>query len=95
MAASSPQAIDNAKQNAIKYCYEKELQTAPDLAGKIIAQWKIGLDGAVIDPSIASSTIGDKKVEGCIARALKRLRFEAPEGGMCVGNYPFVFSGLD
>lgn len=87
--------VVGAKQNAIKYCYEKELQTQPELAGKIIAQWKIGLDGAVIDPSIASSTMGDRKVEGCIARAIKRLRFEKPRGGICVVNYPFVFSGLE
>lgn len=87
--------VVGAKSNAIRYCFEKELQANPSLAGKIIAQWKVGLDGAVMDSSIASSTMGNSKVEGCIARVVKRMRFQPPNGGICVINYPFIFSGLD
>ncbi len=87
--------VVGAKQNAIKYCFEKELQTNPKLSGKIVAQWQVGLDGAVMKSSIASTSMNNKKVEGCISRVIKRMRFEKPKGGICVINYPFVFSGLE
>ncbi len=87
--------VVGAKSNAIKYCFEKELQTKPNLSGKIIAQWQVGLDGAVMSASIASSTMNDSTVEGCITRVIKRMRFQKPDGGICIINYPFVFAGLD
>ena len=87
--------VVGGKSNAIKYCFEKELQTNPTIGGKIIAQWKVGLDGAVMSASIASTTMNNKKVEGCITRVIKRMRFEKPKGGICIINYPFVFSGLE
>ncbi len=83
------------KSNAIKYCFEKQLQTNPKLSGKVIAQWKVGLDGKVMSASIVSSTIGSKPVSGCVARVIKRMRFQKPNGGICVIKYPFVFSGLE
>ncbi len=85
--------VVESKSNAIQYCYEKQLQTNPELKGKVIAQWKIGLEGQVKSTSIASSTVNNRKVESCIMRVIKRMRFEKPDGGICVINYPFVFSG--
>jgi len=87
--------VVGAKQNAIKYCFEKELQTNPTLSGKVMAQWKVGLDGSVSEPTIASSSLGNKDAEGCITRVIARMRFEKPNGGICVIQYPFVFSGLE
>ncbi|QED26562.1 AgmX/PglI C-terminal domain-containing protein [Microvenator marinus] len=87
--------VVNQRQSAIKYCFEKELQTNPTLSGKVTAQWKVNLDGAVMEPSIAESTLNHKGVEGCITRVIGRLRFEKPNGGICIIQYPFVFSGLD
>lgn len=87
--------VVGGKSNAIKYCFEKELQTNPKIGGKIVAQWKVGLDGAVMTASIAETTMNNKSVEGCIARVIKRMRFEKPKGGICIINYPFVFSGLE
>ncbi|MEZ4460015.1 MAG: AgmX/PglI C-terminal domain-containing protein [bacterium] len=87
--------VVGARQNAIKYCFEKELQTNPTLSGKVMAQWKVGLDGSVSEPSIASSSLNNKEAEGCITRVIARMRFEKPNGGICVIQYPFVFSGLE
>ncbi|QDG49523.1 AgmX/PglI C-terminal domain-containing protein [Persicimonas caeni] len=86
--------VVGAKASAIKYCFERQLQRQPDLHGKIIAQWKIGLDGKVMSASIASSTMNSRPVESCIEREISRLRFERPDGGICVINYPFVFTGV-
>lgn len=85
--------VVRAKQESIQYCYEKHLQSNPDLGGKLEVQWKIGLDGSVESASIARSGLGHSKVESCILRAVERMRFASPDGGICVVNYPFVFSG--
>lgn len=87
--------VVNAKSNAIRYCFEQELQSNPSLSGKIIAQWNVNLDGSVMAASVASSTMNNKKVEGCITRVIKRMRFQKPNGGICVINYPFIFSGIE
>lgn len=85
--------VVSGKSNAIQYCYERELQTNPELSGKVVAQWKVGLDGQVKSASVANSTINNSKVESCVTRVIKRMRFEEPDGGICIINYPFVFSG--
>jgi hypothetical protein len=87
------------KANAIKYCYERQLQQHPDMSGKVVAQWKIMLDGSVSGATTANSTLqsssgGAGAVERCVNRVVERMRFEAPDGGICVINYPFVFSGI-
>jgi hypothetical protein len=88
------------RSNAIRYCYERELQQHPDMGGKIVAQWKIMMDGSVSGATIANSTLesasgGTGKVERCLTRVIGRMRFAEPDGGICVVNFPFVFSGID
>jgi len=85
--------VVSQKSQAIQYCYEKQLQMNPDLSGKIVAQWKVGLQGQVKTASVSSSTLGNQKVESCILRAIKRMRFKKPDGGICIINYPFAFTG--
>jgi outer membrane biosynthesis protein TonB len=89
------QNVVAAKKNAIQYCYERKLQQNPELKGKVKVQWKIGLDGTVNSASIASSTMGDRSVESCIMRVIKRMRFDKPDGGVCIIQYPFVFTGVN
>ena len=80
------------RANALRNCYEQQLLANPDLAGKIIVFWKIGLDGKVTDASIKSSTMNNAKVESCLTQTVRRLRFDPPDGGICVIEFPFVFA---
>ena len=86
--------VVSTKSRAIQYCYERQLQMNPKLKGKVGAQGKVSLDGSVKTASVMQSTLGNSKVESCITRVIKRMRFEKPDGGICVINYPFVFSGV-
>lgn len=86
--------VVNARSNAIRHCFERELQTNPELSGNITASWRIQLDGSVSNATIGESTMNDRRVEGCIVRVIERMRFEEPDGGICIINYPFVFTGL-
>ena len=71
---------------------ESQLLADPSLSGKIIVFWKIGLDGQVTEASIKSSTMKNNRVEECLTKAVRRLRFDKPDGGICVVEFPFVFT---
>lgn len=84
----------SSRMNAIRYCYEQQLNANPTLEGKVELQWKIGLDGSVTSTSVMGSTLENRAVERCIARVVReRMQFAKPEGGICVVRYPFVFRG--
>ncbi len=80
------------RSNALRNCYEQQLLANPDLSGKIIVFWKIGLDGKVTDASIKSSTMNNARVEACLTQTVRRLRFDKPDGGICVVEFPFIFT---
>ena len=63
-------------EGALRYCYEKELQRDPELAGEVTFQVKIGAEGQVTDVSVAKATLHER-AHGCMLRVLKRKRFPA------------------
>ncbi len=87
--------VIGARTNAIQHCYERRLQTNPELAGNITMNWRIELDGSVSNVRVVESTLNDSQVDGCVTRVIERLNFDEPDGGMCDINYPFVFTGLN
>ncbi len=71
----------------VAYCYERELQGKPTLAGTVVVQFLIGGDGHVLS-STASGV--DDKVAACIADVVKAIEFPAAtDGGKVQVNYPF------
>lgn len=92
-AKSNISSVVRRGSSAIKYCFEKELQLNPGLGGKVILNWTVGLSGAVSKAYVSSSTLKNRKVEGCMTRVVKRWRFDKPKGGLCSISYPFTFKG--
>lgn len=80
------------RANALRNCYEQQLLANPDLSGKIVVFWKIGLDGKVSEASIKSTTMNNARVESCLTQTVRRLRFDKPDGGICVVEFPFIFT---
>jgi TonB family protein len=77
--------------NEVKFCYQKELMANESLAGRVIVQFTIAATGRVIVSKVQSSTLGNSKVEKCIAMAVRRWLFPKPKGGGIVHvSYPFV-----
>jgi hypothetical protein len=77
--------------NEVRFCYEQELNQRPDLQGRVAVKFIISPTGAVQNAMVASSDMGNPRVEGCIANSVKRWTFPAPEGGgIVVVTYPFV-----
>lgn len=78
--------------NEIKFCYEQQLSQRPDLRGRVVAAFIIAADGRVQSASVRESDLGSPPAESCIAQAIQRWSFPAPEGGgiVVVNSYPFV-----
>lgn len=83
-------------KNAIKYCYERELQVKKDLSGTIKTQFMIGSEGRVTVAVVKESTMGSPNVENCIVGKIRGLEFPKPKGGgIVVVNYPFTFKSAN
>ena len=80
------------RAGAIRACYEAQLQSHESLAGKTMIRWTIDGEGRVSEASIKSSTLGNAKVEECVLRVIRAMRFQKPESGICVVQWPFIFS---
>jgi TonB family protein len=75
----------------VKFCYEQELLRKPDLYGRVTIQFTITPMGSVSSSAVQGSTMGNAKVEQCIARAVQRWEFPKPQGGgIVIVAYPFV-----
>ncbi len=77
----------------IRYCYEKELQRKPDLAGKVVVRFEISPNGRVPNARVHSgSTLRDAAVGECITVRIRNWQFPSPKGGgKVIVTYPFVF----
>jgi TonB family protein len=79
--------------NEVRFCYEQQLNTRPDLQGRVTVNFIISGSGAVQSSAVRSSDLGNPEVERCIVQAVRRWTFPQPDGGGIVGvNYPFVLS---
>jgi Ca-activated chloride channel family protein len=67
------------KESQLAYCYEKELRTAPSLAGTVTATFTINEAGVLT--GVAARGLGNAPVEACIVETLKSLELPRPEGG--------------
>ena len=76
--------------NEVRYCYEKELLSHPDLFGRVMVQFTISGTGQVVGSGVQASTLKSSAVEQCIAQAVKRWEFPAPQAGIVVVSYPFM-----
>ncbi|GDX81841.1 hypothetical protein LBMAG42_36520 [Deltaproteobacteria bacterium] len=86
-------AVVKAHMNQIRYCYQRELQRVPDLAGKVSVKFIIAKDGSVSSSSVAKSTLANPSAEACITGRFLRMQFPALKGGgIAVIHYPFVFA---
>jgi hypothetical protein len=73
----------------IRICYENVLLANPNTAGRVVAKFKVGLDGTVSD---ATATGVHPDLETCVAEKIRKFRFPRPDGGAAVEvTYPLTF----
>jgi hypothetical protein len=77
----------------IRYCYQHELNRAPELGGKLVVKFTISGDGSVSAASAKSSTLANGAVEQCVVDRFLKMEFPSPKGGgLALVSYPFLFS---
>jgi hypothetical protein len=91
LSAEQINRVVHANQAALRYCYESEVQRQRGLKGKVIIQWRVDRAGLVPTARVASSTLNDSRVEGCIVRQVRKWHFPKPDGGEVSVMYPFIF----
>ncbi len=90
---SSIEKVIKRHLNQIRYCYQRELQKDPDLAGKITVKFVIAPDGSVSSAEVATSTVANPILEKCVTRRFLKMKFEPPAGGgIVIVRYPIVFN---
>lgn len=86
-------AVIKRKMQAIRYCYQRELQKDPALAGKVVIKFTIAKDGTVSQSAAKENTTGSKAVDSCINGVFYKMQFPEPKGGgIVIVSYPFIFS---
>jgi hypothetical protein len=71
------------RQNFAKFrmCYEHGLAKNPTLAGKIVIEFTIAVDGSVTRATEVTNELPDREVAACVAKSFYTLCFDRPEGG--------------
>ncbi|MBK8481747.1 MAG: TonB family protein [Proteobacteria bacterium] len=83
--------VIRAHINEVKFCYSQALQTDEDLGGRVVIEFTIAANGTVVASRVQTSTLGNARVDQCIADAVRRWPFPKPKGGgIVIVSYPFV-----
>jgi hypothetical protein len=73
---------------SIRQCYEQLVMANPGLQGRVIAKFKVAIDGTVQD---ASATGVHPDLETCVATQVRKFKFPRPDKGDVLVEYPFTF----
>lgn len=86
------QKVMKGKKGSFKFCFERQLQMYPDLAGRVVSQFVIS-EGSTKATSvrIKSSELKNDKVHACLVKTIKKLNFNKPDGGACAVSWPWTF----
>ena len=90
-----PQTIQRIVRNnygSFRFCYQKGLESNPNLAGRVSVRFVINRDGAVSTAGNGGSDLPDSSVVSCIVRSFYGLSFPKPEGGIVTVVYPIALT---
>jgi hypothetical protein len=90
----SPEQVRRVVMNhisAVKACYESAAQVNPGLKGGVTVAWQIDPGGTVTSVSVAQTSLGNPRVEGCITRQVKNWKFPSSDSPTTVAGFPFKF----
>ncbi len=79
-----------------RHCYELVLMQDPTASALADVRFTIGPKGTVIDAQVSLRKQSNPRLEACLDKTIRGLRFPAPTGGGVVTvNYPFNFQPGD
>jgi hypothetical protein len=92
----SVRAVVSANAPAIEQCFERLLRRDRQTGGKVLTSYRIVVDGSV--ESADTETLEgkfDPDFHGCVAQIVERMQYPPTSGGVCVINYPLVFTPIE
>lgn len=85
--------VFRAKAPEIQKCIDDHINSSPSIAGKWIVSWRINLDQSITKASIAKRpNKTNEAFEQCLIKTVQSMKFERPDGGICIVNYPIRVS---
>ena len=81
--------VVRAREGAFRACYESAAARDPKLQGGVTVNFTVAPSGSV-NARIASSTLGNPRVESCVLRMFNRLHFPTADKPTSA-NWPLVF----
>jgi TonB family protein len=92
----APEAVRNtimAKKDQIQVCFDGEKKKDDKLAGKVVTEFTVELDGTVSSAAVKEATLKNEAVQNCLVTFVKKLTFPKPEGESNVKvTFPFAFN---
>lgn len=88
--AEAIRAAIASRRPSLRYCYERALPAHPDLAGRVVLEFEIGLDGRVTTNK-ATGMEEAQEVGRCVERVVQDIAF-APRRNVARVRYPFAFT---
>ncbi len=73
--------INRRHINELRYCYQKERQKKPDLAGAVVLSYTIAPTGRVSSAALGATTTGNAKLDRCVAKAVRRWLYPKARDG--------------
>jgi len=64
-----------SRRGRLTYCYEKQLQVNPTLAGTLTISFVIGADGTVTSATSTESSLGDDAAGACLVATIRQAAF--------------------
>lgn len=86
------QKVINAHIFELQGCFERQLISNPNLAGKVTFEWVIGLNGTVTTVRIKASSLSSNDATSCMQAAIRRWQFPSPHGGQVTVIYPIALA---
>lgn len=74
----------------VRHCYQQQLQSRPDLEGRVAVRFFVSPTGAVTTAGVQQDTVGGGNVAQCVAGKVRQWSFPRSES-MTAVTYPFVF----
>jgi len=84
--------VVQSRLGAFQACYEAAQAKDPTLRGGVTVAFGVSPGGSVASASIASSSLGNPRVEGCMLRTFNRLKFPTADKATNA-SFPFKFQG--
>jgi hypothetical protein len=85
-------AVVHRYAGGIKYCYDRCLETNPEVRGRMVLLITVAPNGTVSKVAVASETVKNEALSGCVLGQVKAWKFPASTGPAVSFRCPLVFT---